>query len=260
MSSSQIIRALIVDDEPPARALIAHLLKEEHDVSVVGQCADGAQAVEAILRHEPDLVFLDVQMPGCDGFEVVSRVGKDRMPGVIFVTAYDRYAVRAFEHHAIDYLLKPFEYDRLHEAVQRARARRGQLNPTILNDQLFAALKELQTLHQESWDRIPVRDGGRTVFVKLPEIDWIEAEGNYISLHVGKNHFLLRQTMNAAAQHFAPRRFIRISRSVLVNLDRVTQCESLFHGDSILTLSDGTRLTMSRTYRENFERFIAQLS
>jgi len=252
------IRVLIVDDEPPARELIATLLREDPDVEVAGECANGRSAVAAIERLSPDLVFLDVQMPGLDGFGVLSALPMERWPLIVFVTAYDKHAVRAFEVHALDYLLKPFEYDRLRQAVQRARAELQQSDDTLSQTRLLALLEDIQQRSQ-NWDRLAVRDSRRITFFKPEEIDWIETEGNYVRLHVGGKSHLLRQTMNTAEARLGSKKFLRISRSTLVNLERVKEWEPLFHGDSLLTLEDGTRLTVSRIYREGLDRLMARL-
>src|SRR5437588_11291548 len=191
------IRALIVDDEPPARQLIAALLREEPDIEIVGECVNGRKAVSAIERLSPDLVFLDVQMPGLDGFGVLAELPAERWPLIVFVTAYDQHAVRAFEVHALDYLLKPFEYDRLRQAVQRARTKISQRDPASEQTRLLALLESLQNKAQ-SWYRLVVREAGRMIFLKPDEIDWIEAEGNYVCLHAGTKSYLLRETMSAA--------------------------------------------------------------
>ena len=252
------IRTLIVDDEPPARELISTLLRNESDIEVIGECGNGSDAVVAIRQDTPDLVFLDVQMPGLDGFGVLATLDTGRLPLVVFVTAYDKYAVRAFEAHALDYLLKPFEYDRVHEAVQRARAHLQKNSPRVYRDRLQGFLEDLCAKSQ-SWERLVIREVGRVIFVKPDEIDWIEAEGNYLRLHVGKESFLLRETMGAAEARLAPRKFLRLSRSTLVNLERVKEWQPLFHGDSAVILQDGTRLTLSRVYRDQFDRLIAGL-
>ena len=252
------LRALIVDDEPPARELIATLLRDEPDVEVVGECANGRSAVAAIERLSPDLVFLDVQMPGLDGFGVLAALPMERWPLIVFVTAYDKHAVRAFEVHALDYLLKPFEYDRLRHAVQRARTELRQANESLQQTRLLALLEDIQQ-RSENWDRLAVRDSRRITFLKPEEIDWIETEGNYLRLHVGRKSHLLRQTMNTAETRLAQKKFLRISRSTLVNLERVKEWQPLFHGDSLLTLADGTRLTVTRVYREDLDRLMARL-
>jgi two-component system LytT family response regulator len=252
------IRALIVDDEPPARELIATLLRDEPEVEVVGQCANGRSAVAAIERLSPDLVFLDVRMPGLDGFGVLGELAPEHWPMIVFVTAYDEHAVRAFEVHALDYLLKPFEYDRLRESVQRARSKMSERNGASEQERLLALLEQLQN-KAPSWDRLVVRETGRVTFVKPDEIDWIEAEGNYLRLHVGTRSYLLRETMSAAEARLSSKKFLRVSRSALVNLERIQEWQPLFHGDSVIILKDGTRLTVSRIYREKLDRLVDQL-
>jgi two-component system LytT family response regulator len=252
------IRALIIDDEQPARDLIATLLREEPDVQVVGECSNGADAVTAIKELDPDLVFLDVQMPGLDGFGVLANLPAERLPLVVFVTAFDRHAVRAFEVHAMDYLLKPFEYDRLRQAVQRARSQLEPESGTLYQTRLLGLLEELRD-QNGSWDRLAVREAGRVIFLEPTGIDWVEADGNYVRLHAGKESWLLRETMNSAEMRLTPRKFLRISRSTLVNLERIIEWQPLFHGDSLVILRDGTRLTISRAYREKFDQVVGQL-
>jgi len=252
------IRALIVDDEAPARDLIATLLRDEPDLEVVGECNNGRDAIAAIQRLSPDLVFLDVQMPGLDGFGVLAELQTERLPLVVFVTAFDRHAIRAFEVHALDYLLKPFEYDRLRQAVRHARTQLAQGPDAADQTRLISLLEELHNRGQ-SWNRLAIRDAGRIVFLQPDQIDWIEAEGNYVRLHIGKESHLLRETMTAIEARLASRKFLRVSRSTIVNLERVVEWQPLFHGDSVVILRDGTRLTVSRVYRESFERLLAQL-
>lgn len=240
------IRTLIVDDEAPARDLIARLLREEKDVEIVGECANGHSALASIKNTSPDLVFLDIQMPGSDGFDVLMKLAPDRRPLIVFVTAYDKHAVRAFELHALDYLLKPFEYGRLREAVARARQQLNRDSLDAHQARLSQLLKDLQN-NSRSWDRIAVRETGRVIFLKPDAIHWIEAEGNYLRLHVGNESYLLRETMNAAEDRLATRNFLRINRSTLVNLDRVKEWQPLFHGDSVVVLQDGSRLSTWRT-------------
>ena len=252
------IRALIVDDEPPARELIATLLRDGPDVEVVGECANGRRAVAAIRELSPDLVFLDVRMPGLDGFGVLAELPPERWPLVVFVTAYDQHAVRAFEVHALDYLLKPFEYDRLREAVRRARLKLDRRDGPLEQTRLLALFEDLQNKAQ-SWNRMVVRENGRVIFLRPDEIDWIEADGNYLRLRAGSKSYLLRETMNSAEARLADKKFLRVSRSALVNLERIKEWQPLFHGDSVLVLKDGTRLTVTRVYREKLERLVAQL-
>jgi two-component system LytT family response regulator len=250
------IRALIVDDEPPARDLIGTLLRDESDVEVVGNCSDGKEAVSAIRSLLPDLVFLDVQMPGLDGFGVLSRLDASRLPLIVFVTAYDQHAVRAFDAHALDYILKPFEYERLRESVRRARAQLNQQARTEHSGRLIALLEELQ--NKDRWHRIAVREPGRTFFLKAQAIDWVEAEGNYMRLHAGTKSYLVRETMTEMAARLGTDKFLRISRSTLLNIERVKEWQPLFHGDSVLILEDGTRLTVSRVYRQNLDGLLGR--
>jgi two-component system, LytTR family, response regulator len=252
------IRTLIVDDEPPARELISTLLRDEPDIEVIGECGNGSDAVAAIRNSSPDLVFLDVQMPRLDGFGVVAALDVRRLPLLVFVTAYDKHAVRAFELHALDYLLKPFEYDRLHESVQRARLSLHRDSSEAYRERVLGLLQEL-CVKSQSWDRLVIRESGRVIFVKPDEIDWIDAQGNYLRLHVGKTSYLLRETMGTAEARLAPKKFLRVSRSTLVNLERIKEWQPLFHGDSVVILNDSTRLTVSRVYREKFDRLVARL-
>ncbi len=244
------IRVLTVDDEPLARKRIRRLLEGEPDVELVGECGNGAEAISAIRTSAPDLVFLDVQMPELDGFGVLRRLDlSEGLPYVIFVTAYDEYALQAFEVHALDYVLKPFDRKRFRSALERARReierdRAGNLNRRLLDllDDLSDGPKHL--------DRVLVKSGGRVFFVKADEIDWIEAAGNYVRLHAAGESHLVRDKMKGLEAKLDPKRFARIHRSSLVNLDRIKELEPWFHGDYKVLLKDGTRLTLSRTYRE----------
>jgi len=250
------IRALIVDDEPLARERIRTLLRREPDFEIAGECGDGARAVAAIEKLRPDLVFLDVQMPEAGGFDVVEAIGAERMPAVIFVTAYDKYALRAFDVHALDYLLKPFDRARFREALDRVRAQVARAQDGEINRRLLALLKDVrpESRHRE---RLVVRDGGRILFLRADEIDWIEAAGNYLQLHAGRHTHMMRETMAGIEAQLDPARFVRVHRSTIVNLDRVREMQPGPHGDSTLLLRDGTRLTLSRTCRARFENALA---
>ena len=252
------IRTLIVDDEPPARELIARLVRDEPDVEVVAQCGDGRSAIEAVRKYSPDLVFLDVQMPGLDGFGVLEDLPEDHCPMIVFVTAYDEHAVRAFEVHAVDYVLKPFEYDRLKKSVERVRKQINGTERAGESARLRALLEEWKK-ESGAWDRLPVREAGRVTFVRPEDIDWVEAEGNYVRLHLGKQTYLLRETMGATESRLAAKKFLRIGRSTLVNLERIKEWQPLFHGDSVVILKDGTRLTVSRNYRDKLDQAVARL-
>jgi two-component system, LytTR family, response regulator len=246
------IRTLVVDDEPIARERILSLLQQETDVEVIGQCADGVQAVSAIQQQSPDLVFLDVQMPGCDGFGVIQNIGPDRMPTVVFVTAYDEYALRAFEVHALDYLLKPFGKDRFQETLKHARESLERRRAGDLGRRLLALVHDLKP-EQQRLDRLVVKSGGRVFFLRTDEIDWIEAAGNYVRLHLGEESHLFRETMNGMESRLDTRRFVRIHRSRIVNTERIKELQPWFNGEYVVILRNGTRLTLSRGYREKLQ-------
>lgn len=243
------IRTLIVDDEPLARERIRTLLRDEADVEVVGECADGQAAVAAVKKHSPDLLFLDVQMPGLGGFDVLRGLGKDRMPMVIFVTAYDQHALKAFEVHALDYLLKPFKQTRFKQTVQRARE-------ALANKQAGDVSKGLLELigagrpEREHLTRIAVRDGERVVFVKTEQIEYAESAGNYVVLHAGKENHVVRETLTALEEKLDPKQFVRISRSTLVKVDQIKELQPLFKGEHAVVLHNGKQLTMTRGVRE----------
>jgi two-component system, LytTR family, response regulator len=240
------LRALVVDDEAPARRRIRRLLAAEPGVSVVGECGDGASAVRAIAALRPDLVFLDVQMPELDGFAVVRALPAGPLPAILFVTAYDHYALRAFDVHAVDYLLKPFTAERFRTAVARARERIARHSA----DHGLASLAETLRSRPAYASRLPVRTGGRTVFVDLGAVDWLEAADNYVRLHVRQREYLVRETLAALEAQLDPERFVRIHRSAIVQADRVAEIRPTSHGDAELALRDGTRLSVSRTFRE----------
>lgn len=246
------IRAIIVDDEPLGRERIRTLLADDPDIEVVGEAADGRKAVGSIAKWKPDLLFLDIQMPEMDGFEVLESIAGAEMPTVIFVTAYDKYAVKAFQVHALDYLLKSFDRDRFAEAVRRAKTEIAKGREHRLDDRLASLLEDLQERRPKP-ERFIVRSGGRIMFLRIEEIDWIEAADNYVSLHVGRDAHLWRSTMASIEERLDPRKFLRIHRSTIVNLDRVLELSPLFHGDYAVRLRDGTTLTLSRSYREKLQ-------
>jgi two-component system, LytTR family, response regulator len=240
------MRVLIVDDEPWARKRIATLLKAEADVEMVGECSGGAEAVRTITERVPDLVFLDVQMPEVDGFEVVEAIGPDQMPLVIFATAYDKYAIQAFDAQALDYLLKPFDEERFRKALSRARREFIEKTPS---ERTIRGLLESVQSRQRFLQRLAVRSGGRILFLKAVDIDWVEASGNYVTLHAGTDSHMLRTGMNALEPKLDPEQFVRIHRSTIVNLDRVRQMQPWFRGEQILVLKDGTQLNVGRAFR-----------
>jgi two-component system LytT family response regulator len=245
------IRALIADDEPLARDRIRRLLADESDIEVVGESGDADSTVNEILRLKPDLLFLDVQMPGCDGFAVLKAVARHHLPCTVFVTAHDRYAVRAFEVNALDYLLKPFDRERFQEALRRVR----QMLERGLDQEIGRHLRAFLDDRQKHpyVDRIVVKHAGRISFVRTDEIDWLEAAGNYIRLHVGSHEHLVRETMANFESKLDPARFVRIHRSTIVNIDRVRELETTFHGEYVVVLVTGTKLTLSRGYRARVE-------
>lgn len=243
------IRALIVDDEPLARRRIKSLLAPDSSVEVIGECSDGYKAVSSISELTPDLVFLDIQMPAMDGFDVIRTIGAERMPTVIFVTAYDQYALKAFEVNALDYLLKPFDRSRFQKTLERAKAMIRGLQNGHVNNQLLSLLANLQR-EQEIPDRFIIKSGGRVVFLKVEEIDWMRAVGNYVRLQVGRDSHLMRETMTGMEAKLYPDKFMRIHRSTIVNLDRVKEVQPWAKGEYVVIMRDGTRLMMSRRYRE----------
>jgi two-component system LytT family response regulator len=251
------IRTLVVDDEPLARERLTSLLAPEADIEVVGQCRDGEEAVTAIVDHNPDLVFLDVQMPGMNGFEVIEAVGSERMPLVIFVTAYDQHALKAFQVRALDYVLKPFDRERFQQALQRARAQIQRDETGDLGRRLLALVKDLRR-DQPKTDRLVVKSGGRLFFLRTDEIDWIEAAGNYVRLHVGPASHLLRETMNAIEGRLDSEKFFRIHRSRIVNMERIQEMQPWLNGEYAVLLRTGTRLTLSRGYREKLQERLAR--
>jgi two-component system, LytTR family, response regulator len=249
MSDEAAIRVLIVDDEPPARRRLRALLEEQSDIEIVGECGDGVEAIDAIRDAEPDLVFLDIRMPEADGFEVVHAIGPELMPEVVFVTAYDDFALRAFEIHALDYVLKPFDRDRFQATLDRARERLRLRDRPATDDRLLALLEELRGEPADRLRRIPVKTGGRIRFVSVDELDYLEAEGNYVRLHTGADSFLIRAALGAIEARLDPARFLRIHRGLVVRLDRIRELEPLFQGEYQITLASGKRIRSSRRYR-----------
>jgi two-component system LytT family response regulator len=246
------IRTLIVDDEPLARQRLRALLGGDPDIDLVGECGDGRQALDEVRRLTPDLLFLDVQMPALDGFGVLEGLAGGALPAVIFVTAHDRYALKAFEVNAVDYLLKPFDRARFSAALQRAKAQVRRARAGALDERLLDLLETVQN-RRPGPERLIVKSGGRVYFVRVQDIDWIEAAGNYVRLHVGKEDHLLRESLSGLEGKLDAGRFVRIHRSTIVNMDRIRELQPAFHGDHVLLLQDGTELTLSRSFRERME-------
>ena len=250
------VRVLIVDDEELARQRLQRLLASEEDVEIIGEAADGVQAVDSIRRLMPDLVFLDVQMPEVDGFAVLERLRPRPAPAIIFVTAHDDYALRAFDVHAVDYLRKPFDAARFQEAFSRARQRLAGSGAEDQARKIDALLAQVESQPPRSRERLMVRTDGRLYFVRIDDIDWIEAAGNYVKLHVGRETHLMRETMMGIEKMLDPTRFLRIHRSAIVNLDRVREMQPWFSGEYTVILRDGTQLRLSRVYRERLESWM----
>ena len=249
MTDKRRIRALIVDDEPLARRRLRRMLARDAEVEIAGDCENGREAVARIRELRPDLVFLDVQMPEMDGFEVLEAVGAVAMPLVIFVTAFDQYALQAFEVCALDYLLKPFDRRRFEKALNRAKARLLSDRTSDVGQQALALLEELRA-RSSHLERLVVKSGGRAFFLKTEEIDWIEAEGKYVRLHVGKESHLLREAIGSIETQLDPKRFPRIHRSTIVNIERVRELQPWFHNEYRVILRDGTELMLSRSCRK----------
>ena len=247
-----VVRALVVDDERLAREKIRSMLGAHPEVQIVAECGDGADAVSEIRRLKPDLVFLDVQMPGQDGFEVLRHLrGRQPMPAIIFVTAHDEYAIRAFDVEAIDYLLKPFDRKRFNEALRRARKRLDGEGEPQLPDKLLSAVEKLaKTHHKEAphWSRFVVKVRDRMIFIPTADIDWIEAAGKYVRLHAGPSKHLVREAISEVESRLDPAEFARIHRRTIVNLRRVAEIYRGFGGDYIVALTTGEKLTVSRRY------------
>jgi len=250
------IRTLIVDDQLIGREALHHLLLQESDVEIAGMAANGSEAIESINRLAPDLVFLDVQMPDLDGFEVaakINRVNRARMPIIIFVTARDDVALKAFDAHAMDYMVKPCRPERLRLALQRVR-QQIQLNQTDeIQRKLDELLRDLK-IGSEYPERLTIKSNGRILFLRVTDISLVEAADNYVKLHVGNETHLYRETMTALEQKLPPDRFLRISRSAIVNVEAVKELQPLFHGEYMVSLRNGTRVTLTRGYREQLRQ------
>jgi len=263
------VRALIVDDEPLARQNIRLLLEADPEVEIVGEVGDGAAAVKAVRRLSPDLVFLDIQMPEMSGFDVLAALDPERMPAVVFVTAFDRYALRAFEVHALDYLLKPFDDARFEKALRQAKSQVRGREIGLLSRRLLALLEERDARGPAAASadagraparnylrRLLVKSAGRVFFLKADDIDWVEAADYYVKLHVGRKGHLLRESMSELEARLDPDKFLRIHRSTIVNLDRVREMHPLPGGEYAVVLHDGMQLKLSRSRREQLQKLL----
>ena len=248
------IRTVVVDDEPLARKRLDKLLQEDEEIEVLKFCANGQEAINAIENENPDLLFLDIQMPEINGFEVLQNIEQDKVPLVIFVTAYDEYAIKAFDVHALDYIMKPFKRERFHESLKRAKN-------TIKRDdkaEISGKIEHLLDYLDDSGgplSRILVKSSGRYFFLKAADIDWIESSGNYVRIHSGGKNYLIRETMKNMEKKLDSDTFFRIHRSTIINVEKVKELEQWFHGDYQVIMYNDHKLTMSRNYKEILEKF-----
>lgn len=256
MLENKKIRILIVDDEPLGRKMVRGMLKDRKDVEIIGECENGTEAVTQIKSANPDLVFLDVQMPETSGFDVLEQIAGEKQPAVVFVTAYNEYAIRAFEVNAADYLLKPYDRERFEQAFLRAAQQIRSRSSEEINEQLLAFLSANRPSEQFI-ERFIIKNGGRVFFLKTDEIYWIEAEQNYVMLHTRREKHLFREAISRLEQTLNPQKFQRISRSVIVNLDYVEELQPFFRGNYLVILEDGTELKLSHRYRQNLNKYLA---
>jgi two-component system, LytTR family, response regulator len=262
------LRVLLVDDNPFARDTLRNLLSAEPGVEVIGECADGAEALEALQREAPDLLFLDVDMPQLDGFGVLEAVGDAQAPVVVFVTAHEHYAIRAFEENALDYLVKPVHRERFRQALERARREVEERGGEVYSERIRAMLEGLREDQkglerllsgaQPHLERLLVKAGDRVVLLATPEIDWVEAEGNYVRLHAGRGGWLIREKISTLEERLDPDTFMRVHRSTIVNLHRVAELRPLPSGDFVVLLKDGTELKLSRGYRQKLAERVGE--
>ena len=256
------IATLIVDDEPLARRNIRLLLTDDNDIEIIGEAANGREALALIKKHSPDLVFLDIQMPELDGFGVLESIEAERLPAIVFVTAFDQYALRAFEFHALDYLLKPFDDARFEKALRQAKLQVGQRELKDLSRRLVALLagreaSPTEPIRQPQYlTRLLIKSAGRVFFLKTDEIDYVQAEDYYVKLRVGRKGHLLRETMNEMEAKLDPAKFLRIHRSTIVNIERIRELQQHFNGEYIVVLHDGTEHKLSRSRREQLQTLL----
>ena len=252
MTNASRIRALVVDDEPLAREMIREMLESDSEVEIVAECANGREAVEAIKSLTPDLVFLDIQMPEVGGFEVLESFERESIPYIIFVTAYDQYAVRAFEVHAFDYLLKPFDHERFDAAWQRVKEQIKLDQSGERERHILELLEELKT-GPRHLERLVIKNGGRVFFLNVDDVHCIESEGNYVRVYDNQKAYLLRETISSLEEQLDPRQFRRIHRSAIVKIDKIKEMQPWFHGEYRVIMENGKQLTLSRNYRSNFQ-------
>jgi two-component system, LytTR family, response regulator len=264
VTTSKVVRIVVADDERLARQKVRLLLESEPGVAVVAECQDGRQTISAINCFRPDLLLLDIQMPDLDGFQVLGEIAEQDLPVVIFTSAYDQYAIRAFEAHALDYLLKPFDQERLHQALERARmellnSENREVTHRIL--ELLSQMKSGASLAvPESQDRLVIKAKGRVIFLDLDEIDWVEAAANYVRLNTGKEAYLLRETISKTSERLNPTQFIRIHRSTIVNVRKIKELIPVNSGEYVVVLKNGKELSCSRGYRTLLQNMIEKHS
>ena len=252
------IKVLVVDDEAPARQRLLDLLRRDPQIGTILEACNGQDAVELIEDHHPDLVFLDVQMPELDGLGVIDAIGAAEMPLTVFITAYDQHAIRAFESNALDYLLKPFSDERFEGALARAKARLEERSLLEFGQRVMKMVSAAPQNADKRWDRLVVKSGGSTRFIRVVDVDWIEAAGVYVNLHVAGKEFLYRTALNDLADRLDPRRFVRVHRSAIVNIESIVQLEPISHGEFDVVLRNGSRARVSRTYRAQLEKRLGQ--
>lgn len=252
MTGVKQIRALVIDDEPLARGMIREMLEHDPEAELVGECANGSEAIDAIRSLSPDIVFLDVQMPELGGFEVLDSLTESELPTIIFVTAYDQYALRAFEVHACDYLLKPFDRERFDKAWQRAKGCVSEGRVNRRDSDILALLEELKA-GSKYIERLVIKAEGRVFFLDVDDIHYVEAEGNYVSVHNGQKSYLLRETISGLESQLDPKKFLRIHRSTIVKIDRIKELQPWFHGEYRVILEGGKQLMLSRNYRAKLQ-------
>ena len=254
LPSAERMRVMVVDDEAPARQRLVDLLRKDGQVAKIAEAANGLEAVESIQEDRPDLVFLDVQMPELDGLGVIDAVGAARMPLTVFVTAYDQHAIRAFEANALDYLLKPFSDERFEATMARAKARLDERSIREFGQRIL----QIASPAGRRWGRLVVKAAGTTRFIRVADIDWIEAAGVYVNLHAGGKELLYRMALNELAERLDPMRFVRVHRSSMVNIESILHLEPISHGEFDVVLKSGSRTRVSRTYRALLEKRLGQ--
>ncbi len=257
MTNATSIRALVIDDEPLAREMIREMLAAHPEAEIIGECASGREAVEAIKALSPDLIFLDIQMPELGGFEILESLKDGEAPYIIFATAYDQYAVRAFEVHALDYLLKPFDRERFETAWQRAKSRMAEDRLNQRDQHILTLLEELKA-GPRYLERLVVKTEGRVFFLDVNDIHCIEAEGNYIRVYNGQKTYLLRETISGLESQLNPKVFLRIHRSSIVRIDKIRELQPWFHGEYHVIMENGKQLTLSRNYRSNLQEAVGK--